>query len=339
MPYFFSRLFLVVLPLIVWQIVELFILPNNCFTFRPWESLKIQNGSLFKGPFYPNQNVAMWAAGDLNPRGVRSKFVRFQTDRSGYRNHGDYASDIKYDYLLVGDSNFAGANVDDSDTLRAVLENEYGKKAYTYASSYPPTKSFLNDDRITTNPPKFVVLDFRPEDVVFGRYATWPKGKPVNQSQTAKLGEPVSLWELFLFENTSVAFRIIYDRAHAQLGYNFLRARLKLAKRRQDPQLTVQEAEANYHAVIESMVTLRGRLQKQGTELIVLLMPLPYPAGVGDLVAQNLEDRVPMVHWQAGSPYAAEAMQESWYEPNDSHWRKSSIVCAAKRIVAASEGR
>lgn len=339
MIYFLSRLLMVFLPLVMWQLVELFVLPSTFFTFRPWESVRVQNGGLFRGPFYPNQNIEMQAAGDLDPQGPRLKRVRFQTDGSGYRNPQEYGDDTRYDFLLVGDSHFVGASVDEADTLRAVLEREHGKKAYNCASVFPESQAFMHDPRIQANPPRFVVLEFRPEDVVYGRYATWPTCSPVNDTVHAKICKPVSHWERFLFNSSSDAFRTVYDRAHTQLGFNYLRARLMLARRRIDPPLTIQQAEANFRAVIESLFGLSERLRERGSGLIVLLMPVPYPAGVGDLVARHLENRVPMVHWQAGSPYAHEADMNTWYEVNDSHWRESSIVVAAKRIVAVSEGR
>lgn len=338
MAYFLSRLLLVVLPMIAWQVVELCILPSNFFTFRPWEAVKVQNNALFRGPFYPNQNIDMQAAGDLDPRGPRLKRVRFQTDGSGYRNPKEYQPDVRYDFLLVGDSNFAGASVDEDDTLRAVLEREHGKTAYCCASVFPESQAFMHDIRIQANPPRFVVLDFRPEDVVYGRYAKWPGCSPVNDTVDGKLCRSISLWDRILFRCTGDAFRTLYDRAHAQVGFNYLRARLLLAKRRPEPALTLRDAEANFRSVIDSMIGLRATLRAQGTELIILLMPLPYPVGVGDLVAQSLENHVPMVHWQASSSYAREADLRSWYEVNDSHWREASIVLAAKRIVAVSEG-
>jgi len=336
---FLFRVLAVFLPLLVWQTVELFVLPSNYFTFRPWEAVKVQDGGLFRGPFYPNQNIDMQSAGDLDPQGPRLKRIRFQTDSSGYRNPREYDPSTRYDFLLAGDSNFAGASVDEDDTLRAVLEREHGKRAYSYASVFPESQAFMQDPRVVANPPRFVVLDFRPEDVVYGRYATWPACAAINDSVHARICKPVTLLDRLLFGCTSDAFRIVYDRAQAQVGFNYLRARMLLARRRHDPPLTVRDAERNFRAVVESLVEFRRLLNERGTELIVLLMPLPYPPGVGDLVARHLEGHVPMVHWQASSSYAAEADLRTWYEVNDSHWRESSIVRAAKRIVAASEGR
>lgn len=335
---YFLRLLLVVSPILLWQAVELFVLPSNFFTFRPWEAVTVQNSGLFRGPFYPRQDISMRAAGDLDPRGPRLKQVRFRTDSYGYRNPEDYVSSPRYDFLLVGCSNFAGANVDDDRTLRAVLERDYHKRVYTYASYYPNTNSFTNDVRVKRNPPRFVVLDIRPQDVIHGRYVDWPVDPPINESQKALLDEPCQLWERAVFSGTSDEFRILIDRAGKQLAYNWFRARAMLAKRKQEPPLTIDEARRNFGLVLESMVRLRETLRKQDCELIVLLMPLLFPEGVGDVFAAELEKHVPMVHWQATSPYRDEIDPRQWSEPNDSHWRESSILCAARRIAGVSEG-
>ena len=339
MTYFFGRLFLVALPLLVWQVVELFFLPPNFFTFRPWEALTAKCLGLFTGPLYPDRDLSMMSAPDMDPRGPRLKRIRFRTDSYGYRNLSDYDASTTYDYLLVGDSNFAGVNVDEPDSLAGVLEQDFGKKVYNAAFGYPHAKAFVNDPRIAANPPRWVILDMRPQDVLHGRYSTWPGVPGGNTSLKAKLGETPTPWERFLYATTSEPVRVLYDRAAKQLGYNFLRARLGLAKARPEPLLTPEQATTNFIAVLDSLVNMRQKLRERGSDLLVLLMPVPYPIGVGDAFASRLEQYVPMVHWQATSPYADECNPDTWFEPHDSHWQESSIRKAAKRIVAKSQDR
>lgn len=333
MQYFFIRLLLVAAPLLAWQIVELFVMPLNYFTFRPWEALLVQNQGLFRGPFYPNQDIEMWAAGDLNPRGHRARHVRFRTDDHGYRNQRSYEPSARYDFLIVGDSHFCGASLHDRNTLSVVLEREYDKKTYNYASGWPRCKSFITDRRILANPPRYVVLDFRPEDVVYGRYGAWPRCIPSNDSVQSMLCEPVSLWHRFLFHSTSDRFRVMYDRASKQLGFNFMRARMNLALPKPQPGITVEQATNNVQDFIDATIRLQDELDARGTKLILLLVPLPYPEGVGDYVAGSLSPRVPMVHWQSSSSYRWELTAEPWYEEKDSHMTKKSIKKAAQRII------
>lgn len=334
---FLASVLLTIAPIILWQGIELFLLPSNFFTFRPWEALTVKNNALFHGPFYPHQQISMWAAADLAPRGPRTKFVRFQTDSHGFRNPDDYSADLRYDYLLAGCSNFAGANIDEPKTLRAVLTDDYAKRVYCYASYYPETMSFINDRRVLANWPRYVVLDIRPQDVIHGRYTQWPPAEANSYSQKALLGNKCSLFERLIFSATSNDFRVILDRGSAQLGYNFLRARLGLAKTRREPDLTPEQAERHFHQVVDSLANLRSRLKDHDSELIVVLMPLAYPPGVGDLFAQFLEGKVPLVHWQATSPYRHEIADEPWCEPNDSHWSEASIRITARRIVSISK--
>lgn len=333
MRYFFIRLLLVAAPMLAWQIVELFVLPPNYFTFRPWEATWARNYGLFKGPFYPNQDIEMWSAGDLNPRGHRARHIRFRTDDHGFRNQRPYDAKARYDFLIVGDSQFAGPNLHDRNTLAVVLERDYEKTAYNYASGWPFCQSFIHDKRIRTNPPRCVVLDFRPEETIHGRYVTWPRCTPVNDSLQAMLCEPVPLWHRFLYQVTSDNFRIVYDRASKQLGYNFLRARMNLALPKPPPALTIQQAEKNVYEFIDAMISLQDELHARGMKLILLLVPVPYPEGVGDYVAARLAPQVPMVHWQASSPYRWELTTEPWFDDNDSHMSKSAVLKSAQHII------
>jgi hypothetical protein len=333
MRYFFTRLLLVAAPLFAWQIVELFVLPPNYFTFRPWEAARVHNDGLFRGPFYPNQRIEMWSAGDLNPRGLRKTFVRFRTDDYGYRNPQPYNADTRYQFLLVGDSQFAGPNLHERDTLGVVLEREYGRPAYNYASGCRLCQSFIQDTRIAKNPPKFVVLDFRPEEAFYGRFTNWPRCTPVNDSLQAMLCDPVPLWHRILYQTTNDDVRIMYDRATRQHGYNWLRARMNLALRKPLPGLTLQQAERNILDFINAMVSLQGELRARGMTLVLLLVPVPYPEGVGDYVAGRLSPQVPMVHWQSGSPYRSDLATDPWFDEDDSHMSKLSILKCAYRII------
>lgn len=339
MRYFFVRLLLVAAPLLAWQVIELLVLPSNFFTFRPWEATRVQNYGLFPGPFYPNQDIAMWSVGDLNPRGPRTTHVHFRTDDHGYRNPRPYDSQARYDFLVVGDSQFAGPNLDDPDTLAFVLEREHGKTAYNYASGWPLCQSFINDERIRSNPPRFVVLDFRPEEAIHARYATWPRCEPINDSLQAMLCEPVPLWHQFLYRVTNDDFRVVYDRASRQLGYNFLRARMNLAIRKPQPRLTSQQAEKNVHEFIDAMVSFQDELRTRDMTLLLLLVPVPFPEGVGDYVAARLSRRVPLVHWQASSSYRGELTVAPFFDEDDSHMSKYGVLRSAKRIVELAEGR
>jgi hypothetical protein len=333
MTYFYARLLVLMAPILAWQAVELLVLPPNFFTFRPWEAVLVRNWALFRGPFYPNQDIEMWSAGDMNPRGHRGKHIRFRSDDCGYRNSEPYDVRAPYDLLLVGDSHMCGAYLHDRDTLATVLERKFDRRTYSYASGWPQCKAFLNDDRVWASPPRCVVFDVRPEDILHGRYGAWPECPPVDDSLQSMLCEPVSPWHRFLFRYASEDARVVYDRASKQLGYNFLRARMGLALRKPQPAVTLDQAHKNIEDFVAAMAGLKARLETRGVKFVVMLVPLAYPPGLGDYVAARLMPLVPLVHWHAGSPYAGDLTAEQCFEIDDSHMTKEGIARAAQRIV------
>jgi hypothetical protein len=143
----------------------------------------------------------------------------------------------------------------------------------------------------------------------------------------------VPLWHRILYQTTNDDVRIMYDRATRQHGYNWLRARMNLALRKPLPGLTLQQAERNILDFINAMVSLQGELRARGMTLVLLLVPVPYPEGVGDYVAGRLSPQVPMVHWQSGSPYRSDLATDPWFDEDDSHMSKLSILKCAYRII------
>src|SRR6202035_414166 len=102
-----ARVSLLFAPFVIWQMVELLVLPVDLFTFRFWEALVAQRVFLLPGPFYPNTYLEKYSAGDLASRGPRRKLVRFHSDQYGRRHplRGDKA----YEIAITGDSNVVGS--------------------------------------------------------------------------------------------------------------------------------------------------------------------------------------------------------------------------------------
>src|SRR5258708_15644153 len=88
---YWIRLTLLGLPLILWLLFDLFVLPVDYFTFRPWEALVTRSvSSEILGLFYPDQHLvklsigAYDAARDVpNPR---RQYEEWFTDENGVRN-------------------------------------------------------------------------------------------------------------------------------------------------------------------------------------------------------------------------------------------------------------
>lgn len=147
------KLTLLVLPFVLWPLIEAIVLPMDAFTFRVWETISVNSVRLLSGPFYPNMHMRMEEEGELAPRTTyaEKKQVEWFTDPYGYRNR-----DTKAEVLLIGDSNITGAKLSQEETLAEVLEKQLGKEVYSFA---PATiNRFLGTKRFEENPPEVVVV-------------------------------------------------------------------------------------------------------------------------------------------------------------------------------------
>ncbi|MCP2044806.1 hypothetical protein [Pontibacter sp. HSC-36F09] len=147
------KLALLVLPFVLWPIIEAVVLPMDTFTFRVWETISVKSVRLLSGPFYPNMHLRMEEEGELAPRTpyAEKKQVEWYTDPYGYRNR-----DTQAEVLLIGDSNITGAKLSQEETLAEVLEGELGKEVYSFAPA--TVNRFLGTRRFEENPPEMVVV-------------------------------------------------------------------------------------------------------------------------------------------------------------------------------------
>ncbi|MBB6610723.1 hypothetical protein H7F15_06715 [Pontibacter sp. Tf4] len=148
-----AKLTLLVLPFILWPLIEATVLPMNFFTFRIWETISVNTMRIMSGPFYPNQRWVMEEEGELAPHtpfAARRK-VEWITDEYGYRNR-----DTNCDVLLIGDSNVTGVKLTQEETLAEVLERQLKKEVYSFA---PATMNrFLATDRFLEDAPELVIV-------------------------------------------------------------------------------------------------------------------------------------------------------------------------------------
>jgi alginate O-acetyltransferase complex protein AlgJ len=148
-----KKLALLLLPFMLWPLIEAIVLPMNFFTFRVWETISVNSLRVMSGPFYPNMHMKMEEEGELAPRTVyaEKKLVEWYTDPYGYRNR-----DTKAEVLLIGDSNITGAKLSQEETLAEVLERQLGKDVYSFAPA--TVNRFLGTKRFEENPPEVVVV-------------------------------------------------------------------------------------------------------------------------------------------------------------------------------------
>lgn len=147
------KLTLLVLPFLLWPLIEVFVLPMNFFTFRVWETISVNKMRILSGPFYPNMHIKMEEEGELAPRTkyAEKRLVEWYTDEWGYRNR-----DTKSDIILIGDSNITGVKLTQEETIAEVLEDKTGKEVYSFAPA--TVNRFLATERLHEDPPKVVIV-------------------------------------------------------------------------------------------------------------------------------------------------------------------------------------
>jgi alginate O-acetyltransferase complex protein AlgJ len=213
----FWKIGLFSLPFILCFAVELFILPIDYFTLRPWESLVVQNVQVMDGPFYPNQKVHQIVAGEIAPHSPYAVFKPedWVTDKYGYRNRNVKESP---EVVLIGDSFVAGSGLTQDNILSEALERRINKEVYSYAPAHPGfLTTFLLDKRFKKAPPK---------TVVFSRAERWLLDLPaVNESS---LKEKLRAYiGTFTNKNPALAQLVVtFDRIEKWPMYRYFRAKL-----------------------------------------------------------------------------------------------------------------
>ncbi|MBX9963544.1 MAG: hypothetical protein K2Y35_10835 [Burkholderiales bacterium] len=334
---------LLLLPLVAVQVTELLVLPLDAFTFRFWEAMIIREIYLLPGPLYPNRRLDKWSAGDQAPRGPRKKFIRLQSDEFGQRNPPGRKG--PYEVVVIGDSNIVGSNIDEHDTIRAAMERECGCSVYAYGAGLPLNiLSFLSDKRFEREPPKWVVMEFRPGDVekqnlpIFEPcfQPQYPEGSLASRGCALKLASTSTerllqtLQRLGLGEQREILELV--DRALKQSAYRNLHARLGLVAKdtriqRADPVTADDVAHAvrafnSYRAVLAArdvrLLLFSMHNGKRGAASVSPWLKDLREAGF-DVISIDTTTTPPDLF-------------SRWWPDDDSHWREESIRYSAGLI-------
>ena len=156
MKKFAVKSLLFALPFVTLALVELFVLPLDFFTFRVWESLKIDTlKEILPGYFYPRVDMVKTEQGDIAHHTIYAveKKVEWHTDRFGYRNRDE---DKTPEIVIIGDSNTVGAGLTQSNILSEVLSKRLGTWVYSFAPA--SLNTFLRERRLTNDKPRVVVV-------------------------------------------------------------------------------------------------------------------------------------------------------------------------------------
>ncbi|MFA6307959.1 MAG: hypothetical protein WCS88_04305 [Patescibacteria group bacterium] len=155
MKLFWLKLIIFTLPFIALAFIDLYILPEEYFTFRTWEIVSYNRfDNLRIGPFYPSVRINKLEEGNLghDSKYAIAKEVEWITDKYGYRNYENKG----HETLVLGDSNIAGATLDQKDTFTEVLEDMIDGDVYSMGQAN--INDYLLDRRFVNNPPKRVIM-------------------------------------------------------------------------------------------------------------------------------------------------------------------------------------
>jgi hypothetical protein len=321
-----AKAFLFLLPFIIWELLELFVLPPDLFMFRAWEVMQtnLPNGwnqpaqdILLPGPFLPNQHLVKLSTGDYRRDNSPVKVEEWWTDRYGYRNFPRDPEPAKYAAVLIGDSHIAGSFVTQTDRLSEVMERQLGKPVYNQGKyGWPDLFWYLRQQRFAEHPPDVVVFELRETDLTDDRLP------PLPGTLKPDVGDiPTPAWA------------VLWVRFERQPLLNWMRARLKVPGDEllaADPPRKLDPAEA-----AKRLAAYETAIEARGSRFVALLLPSPY---------STAETYTPVVKGfaAAGLPFVALPLRQNnltYFNltPDgklaDSHWNESTIVETANLLL------
>lgn len=154
---------LLLLPFLILQFLELFVLPIDFFTFRVWEAA-LAEPYRYPGAYYPNLYVRkrneygdQYRSGDSAK--VQAKEVEWFIDAYGFRNRPEIERQEKYNVVIIGDSNIVGSFLDQKDTISEALQTRSGVVPYSYSIGHDKIGLFFSDPRMREKSTKLLVVE------------------------------------------------------------------------------------------------------------------------------------------------------------------------------------
>ncbi len=312
---------LLLFPFLAVFFAELFLLPIDFFTFRCWEALMADLSVGLPGPFYPNQHLIKYEAGDkIGFRDTNPLKAEWFTDEYGFRNRPCPNPPKRYDYVLLGDSNIVGSGLDQSETLAEVLARKGKCSAYSYAGNLLQKRYFWSDPRFLKNSPKTIVLEARSGEFYKADYLGYSSIEP------CELPRP---W-------LSAEVLVLLSRASKQNMLQFVKSRLGCALYQTNdnsyPDLSLSE---RVKFMVSKIKAMHDEAQRRGSDFIFFLMP----HGDRTLDAGIIQLRQAGVKTIAYLPTLEHphGVDLNWYyQARDSHWTREAVEWTADEILKMS---
>lgn len=343
---------MVFLAVLLYESLELCVLPIDLFTFRAWEALCVRNLlDVLPGPFYPDHELRKLEEGDLGhgtPWATRRE-AYWRIDPHGYRNDPPDIDD--YPILLMGDSFPIGCGNDQSEMLGRYLQDALGQRVYTLAPVREPRPLdlFLSDQRFRTHPPRTLVLvmverNFKRFDPERRGTAPYPK-------------DPFDHYWHILGKVMPV---IAADRISKRMLWNYLFTKAEgrdlkgIARKTSDPSFMLfhdgdeaaEEPAAEVVAKIDrTLLGMRDILRHRGIRFLVVPVPdkesvydrsLPgkkRPRFLEGLEPHLREEGIEVVDLLGPFRKAAGGTETPIYRRDDVHWNAQGTRLAAREIL------
>jgi hypothetical protein len=328
---FFCKLAWFILPLTVF-LADGF-LPSSTFAYRPWEAQRFVNNRDFISPFYPNQDLVMHSMGDLCHHTAFAivRRERWITDSLGFRN--DYFT-RKAKVVLIGDSFFAGAGLDQDSTITNVLKRKLNTEVYCMAPASFDDFIYLISNRVIDKP-DMVIFSINEQKI--------PAPIVANNQRTIQLHPD--------------DFSVFRDKATRLYGINYLKARLLKAQGKGVPgkidnTMFFSTAHArdtlhgNVNEVVDNIASFDAYCRSIGVKF--LLLPLPnkesvyyenvpfaYKHGYLEQVDSLLAvKKVPTVNALDVFIARKKVSTRYLYQKDDTHWNPEGVELIADAICS-----
>lgn len=342
---FFLKCALIFMPLIVWTILEVTLVPMGYFNFRAWETLSVAFlYEFFPANQYPNQTLETDIVGNAAYRTELAvpQRVRWELDRYGFRKRD--SDRIQYPILILGDSSVAGASLTQEDILSEQLERRIAMPVYPYATATP--NDLAGDERFIKYPPRVLIICYEERRIFKSRLPDLAKGGRLRLS----------------YDHPLLPGLVYVDRILKQSMIRYLWARLRddvrradVYKRRsvKDPRRVFMQglpalepvSEADYQEILRQIDAVLSYFE--GYIPHVIFMPLPTPENIfydhiiggkkpvmlkrliADLRERNKKVIDLQTQFELGREHGVQL-----YQLDDPHWDASGVALASQAIAA-----
>jgi hypothetical protein len=347
-------------PFLLALVVELFVLPVDFFCFRAVEALAVREfKGILLGEFYPNMNLIKEEEGDLGHHtkyAVKRK-VLWITDSYGYRKKA--SGRLKYEVVIIGQSETFGSGLTQNETLSEVLENRLSLGVYPLAPA--GVNTFLKEKRFILHPPEIVIVSSMERGIFL-----LPPPKSSSRKRWAPYENARNRMREMRANRWIQSMGVFLDRLYKMNMFRFIRASVRRGfSSREGKKLSrvdskfgtvlIQRSNVNkeipeekLNQAIQTIKSYHDLFKRKGIRFIFLAIPdketifyeslgIPKPVFLQKLTARLKQLEVEIVDAQ---PVFEKAVQEDsvlLYQMDDTHWNGQGVRITADLLIRVIE--